>query len=102
MKKKLILVIFTIVIFIISFFYLGVFYEYKDHTERYTPFIKQYPTSQFIFYNPILCGECDFRSYDSFTTEGPKKKFRDLCYYKYGLEDIQKCEDLFNPEKNKK
>ena len=24
-----------------------------------------------------------------------QKEFRDLCYYRYGLEDISQCEDLF-------
>ena len=48
----------------------------------------------------VLCGECDFIPYDAFNSK-TKQKFQDLCYYRYDLQDIGKCEDLFNPEKTK-
>lgn len=91
MKKIIVL----IAILLIGYLSLGVEYIYKDYTDRYDPFIKKYPTTRFYFSNPVVCGECDFREYSSFNIEEPKKRFKDLCYYRYGLEDISQCEDLF-------
>ena len=91
MKKITVLII----IFLFGYLYFGVEIIGKEHSTIYDPFIKKHPTPQFTFRNMVKCGECDFREYESLWNEHSKKEFRDLCYYRYGLEDISQCEDLF-------
>ena len=69
----------------------------REHTTDYDFFMKKHPTTQMKFYNPVLCGECDFKRYEILSIPS-KRKFRDLCYYRYDLTDISQCEDIFKPE----
>lgn len=91
MKKIIILSLFTF----LGYLFIGIEVIYREDSKVYDPFIKKYPTMQTYFTNPVLCGTCDFQEYKSFRYESTKKEFRDLCYYRYGLEDISQCEDLF-------
>lgn len=89
---------YTILIFLLIcplfYFFVGVEVIYREHTTDYDFFIKKHPTSLFTFNNQVKCGECDFFEYD-LLDEDSKTDFRNLCYYRYDLTDIKKCENLF-------
>lgn len=80
-----------------SYLFIGVVETEREDIVDRDFFVKKSPTLQFKFRNPTRCGECDFREYSMLVDES-KKEFRDLCYYRYGLEDISHCEDLFRPK----
>ncbi len=89
--KKIIIVSFLT---LFGYLFIGIEIIYSEDGAGYDPFLKKYPTTQFKFNNPTFHRESDFRDYLKLTVAG-QKKFRDLCYYRYGLEDISQCEDLF-------
>jgi hypothetical protein len=96
MKTKVLMII--LLFLTIGYFFIGVEIIEREHTTDYDFFIKKHPTNHFMFRNFVMCGECDFLPYSKLDNES-KIQFRELCYYKHGLNDIQKCEDLFNPDK---
>ncbi len=93
MKK----IIYYFALFIFGWLFIGVELLTSEDGVGYDPFFKKYPTLRFKFSNPTNHGESDFREYYMLVDEN-KKEFRDLCYYRYGLEDISQCEDLFRPK----
>ncbi len=85
----------TFGIFIIGYFFIGIEVIEREDSKVYDPFIKAYPTTKFYFYNPVLCGTCDFHEYKMLNDAKMEKEFRKLCYYRYDLKDIVECEDIF-------
>ena len=90
--KKIIIVS---LVALFGYLFIGIEVIYREDGKEHEPFIKKYPTTQTYFSNSVLCGTCDFKEYNSLRHESSRKDFRDLCYYRYGLEDISQCEDLF-------
>lgn len=84
----------SLVIIVISVFFIGIEVIGREHSTDYDLFIKKHPTIQLTFSNPVLCGECDFKPYKILSTES-KSEFKDLCYYRYDLKKIEDCEAKF-------
>ena len=81
----------------ILYLLVGVEIIEREHTTDYDFFIKKHPINHFTFRNFVMCGECDFLPYSKLDNES-KTQFRELCYYKYGLENIKECENIFDSE----
>lgn len=47
-----------------------------EHSDKYVPFIKARPSLQLLYRNPVMCGECNFRSYTTLDAAGRRRSKR--------------------------
>ena len=92
--KVLISLIMLAIAVLISWMFLGMEVTYKEHNTEYSFFIKKQISTDFLFTNTALCGECDLRPLQ-FMSESDISKFASYCSAKFGEENIQNCHKFF-------
>lgn len=92
MKIKVLILL--AVVILISWIFLGIEITYREHDTEYSFFMKKQLSTDFLFTNTALCGECDLRPLQ-FMSEGDISKFSSYCSAKFGEENIQECHKIF-------
>lgn len=65
-----------------------------EHSDKYVPFIKARPSLQLLYRNPVMCGECNFRSYTTLDAV-ERETFEAFCRARFGLDDPRLCNAVF-------
>lgn len=68
-----------------------------EHSNKYVPFIKARPSLQLLYRNPVMCGECNFRSYTTLDV-AERETFEAFCRARFGLDDPRLCNAVFAEE----
>ncbi len=58
-------------------------------------FVKKYPSFQFVYRNPVHCGECDVEPLEDLTPP-ELKEFERFCRARHGLNDVAACYKIYD------
>lgn len=74
--------------------FTGIETHHREHGTDYTFFIKQQPSLQMFFNNPIVCGECDVEAYEKLPLSHIEE-IRSYCRQRFGLSNLRMCHAIF-------
>ncbi|WP_343808139.1 hypothetical protein [Paenochrobactrum glaciei] len=77
-----------------AYLFTGIETQHREHSTNYTFFIKQRPSLQFFFDNPIACGECDVEIYEKLPLSR-LEEIRNYCGQRFGLNNLRMCHAIF-------
>ena len=74
--------------------FTGIEVRYREHDTDYTLFVKQQPSLQLFFVNPIVCGECDVEAFEKLS---PARidDIHTYCRQRFGLDNLRMCHAIF-------
>ncbi|MBD7993500.1 hypothetical protein [Ochrobactrum quorumnocens] len=75
----------------------GVETTHREHRTDYSFFIKQQPSRQVFFENPIVCGECDVEIYEKLPLSR-LEEIQSFCRHRFGLDNLRMCHAIFAEE----
>lgn len=64
--------------------------RHREHRTDYSFFIKQRPSPQIFFENPMVCGECDVEIYESLSLSRIEE-IQTFCHQRFGLNNLRTC-----------
>ena len=95
MKIKIFITLIALAIMLlITYMFLGIEITYKEDDTEYSVFVKKKFSTDFLFTNTALCGECDLRPLN-FMSKEDVSRFASYCSAKYGEKNIQNCHKFF-------
>ncbi len=74
--------------------FTGIEVKYREHDTDYTFFVKQQPSLQLFFVNPIVCGECDVEAFEKLSL-ARIDDIRTYCRQRFGLDNLRMCHAIF-------
>lgn len=74
--------------------FTGIEVKYREHDTDYSFFVKQQPSLQLFFVNPIVCGECDVEAFEKLSL-AHIDKIRTFCRQRFGLDNLRMCHAIF-------
>ena len=74
--------------------FTGIEVRYREHDTDYTFFVKQQPSLQLRFVNPIVCGECDVEAFEKLSLANIDE-IRTYCRQRFGLDNLRMCHAIF-------
>ncbi|MGU3577277.1 hypothetical protein ACLBWZ_17340 [Brucellaceae bacterium C25G] len=81
-------------LFITALLFTGIETQHREHNTDYIFFIKQQPSLQLFFVNPIACGECDIEIYEKLPLSRIEE-IRNYCQQRFGLNELRMCHAIF-------
>ncbi len=72
----------------------GIEVKYREHDTDYSFFVKQQPSLQLFFVNPIVCGECDVEAFEKLSLANIAE-IRTYCRQRFGLDNLRTCHAIF-------
>lgn len=73
---------------------IGIETRHREHDTEYTLFVKQHPSLQVFFNNPIVCGECDVETYEKLPLSR-LEEIRTYCRQRFDLSNLRMCHAIF-------
>ena len=77
-----------------AIFFTGIEVKYREHDTDYRFFVKQQPSLQLFFVNPIVCGECDVEAFEKLSLANIDE-IRTFCRQRFGLDNLRMCHAIF-------
>ena len=74
--------------------FTGIEVKYREHDTDYSFFVKQQPSLQLFFNNPIVCGECDVEAFEKLSLANIDET-RTYCRQRFGLDNLRMCHAIF-------
>lgn len=74
--------------------FTGIEVKYREHDTDYSFFVKQQPSLQLFFNNPIVCGECDVEVFEKLSVANIDE-IRTYCRQRFGLDNLRMCHAIF-------
>ena len=74
--------------------FTGIEVKYREHDTDYSFFVKQQPSLQLFFNNPIVCGECDVEAFEKLSVANIDE-IRTYCRQRFGLDNLRMCHAIF-------
>lgn len=74
--------------------FTGIEVKYGEHDTDYSFFVKQQPSLQLFFVNPIVCGECDVEAFEKLSVANIDE-IRTYCRQRFGLDNLRMCHAIF-------
>jgi hypothetical protein len=97
MKWKGVCIVIASIYPITAWLFLGIEEVHLEHRAEYRFFVKQSPTFQVIYRNPVVCGECDVEPYSAISTE-QRAALSAFCRVRFGLDSPRVCYAMFEEE----
>ncbi|HXV30300.1 MAG TPA: hypothetical protein VD840_08215 [Sinorhizobium sp.] len=83
--------------FCLLWLFVGIEADNREHATGYRLFLKQEPSLQVVFTNPIACGECDVEIFEEMPVERTEDARR-YCAVRFGLGNLRMCHAIFAEE----
>lgn len=84
----------ALIFLLAAWLFVGIERIPDEHNVKHEVFMKQRPTFQLVFRNPVTCGVCDSHPYELLTA-AEKTEFGTFCWYRFGLDHSNECYAIF-------